>query len=230
MRTSLLRHSIPRKCRCSDSCGRPLRRRLSFEPLEDRVLLDVAALAAAFNGPAPWNVDEPGNGRLIDDGSLLDPRPETVSMLDLGISEEIGPQTFYVDDNAPDDPGAGDPGLGDPLEDGSPAHPFDAIQEAITAAADGDTVLVLGGTYTGAGNRDVDFLGKAITVRSQDGPESCIVDCQASDDSPHRGFLIDLDEGKTATLEGFTIKGGYLVRSGWDGGIGGAVASASAPR
>ena len=77
---------------------------------------------------------------------------------------------WYVDDDAPGDPGPGDPAVSDPLEDGSAAHPFDAIQEGINAAVSGvNDVLVLDGTYTGAGNNDLDFGGKAITVQSQNG-------------------------------------------------------------
>ena len=58
---------------------------------------------------------------------------------------------WYVDDDAPNDPGPGDPNVSDPDEDGSPQHPFDAIQEGIDAAQVDDTVLVLDGTYTGTG-------------------------------------------------------------------------------
>ncbi len=36
--------------------------------------------------------------------------------------------TWYVDDDAPNDPGPGDPDISDPLEDGTADHPFDAIQ------------------------------------------------------------------------------------------------------
>ena len=74
--------------------------------------------------------------------------------------------TWYVDDDAPSDPGAGDPTISDPNEDGSAAHPFDAIQEGINAAVNGDTVLVLDGEYTGVGNRALGFDGRLITVRS----------------------------------------------------------------
>ncbi len=51
-------------------------------------------------------------------------------------------------------------------------------------------MLVADGIYTGEGNRDIDFLGKAITVRSENGPESCIIDCQGSEADPHRGLLL----------------------------------------
>jgi hypothetical protein len=49
-------------------------------------------------------------------------------------------------------------------DDGAPD--FDSIQVAIADANDGDTVLVADGTYTGPGNRNIDFLGKAITGRN----------------------------------------------------------------
>jgi hypothetical protein len=44
---------------------------------------------------------------------------------------------------------------------------FRTIQAAVGDANDGDTVLVAPGTYTSDGNRDIDFRGKAITVRGE---------------------------------------------------------------
>jgi len=58
-------------------------------------------------------------------------------------------------------------------EDG-PAD-FITIQAAIDAAVDGDTVVVQPGTYTGAGNRDISFKGKAITVWGVDPNDSAVV-------------------------------------------------------
>jgi len=54
-------------------------------------------------------------------------------------------------------------------------YDFNTIPAGIEAAIDGDTVIVADGTYKGPGNRDIDFLGKAITVRSQSGPENWVV-------------------------------------------------------
>ncbi len=117
--------------------------------------------------------------------------------------------TWYVDDNAPNDPAAGYPNQSDPLEDGTAAHPFDAIQEAIDAAADTNVVIVADGTYTGDGNRDIDFLGKPITVKSQNGPETCIIDCQGTEQDPHRAFIFHSGETHDSILEGFAITNGY---------------------
>jgi hypothetical protein len=71
---------------------------------------------------------------------------------------------LYVDDDAPADPGPRDKTVSDPLEDGSPEHPFDSIQEAIDVAGPGARVIVREGTYW----EQIDFLDKAITVTGFD--------------------------------------------------------------
>jgi len=94
------------------------------------------------------------------------------------------------------------------VDDDSPAY-FNNIQAAIDYANDGDTIRVLNGTYTGDGNRDISFRGKAVTVRSLNGPENCIIDCQGSEAEPHRGFLFHNWEDSNSVLDGFTIRNGY---------------------
>ncbi len=118
--------------------------------------------------------------------------------------------TWHVDDDAPGDPGPGDPTVSDPLEDGSADHPFDAIQEGIDASSNGDTVLVLDGTYTGIGNKILDFVGRAIAVRSESGPENCIIDCEGDG----RGFYFHSGEGSGSIIEGLTITNGYAGEGG----------------
>jgi hypothetical protein len=126
----------------------------------------------------------------------------------------LGQTTWYVDDNAPDDPRKGDPWISDPNEDGSAAHPFDAIQEGIDAAADGDTVLVLDGTYKGLGpgNRNLDLRSKAIVLRSQNGPAGCVINPQRRGSA----FYIHRDETPACRVQGFTIRNG---ESSYGGGI-----------
>jgi hypothetical protein len=73
---------------------------------------------------------------------------------------------------------------------------------------------ILDGTYTGEGNRDIDFNGKAITVSSENGPENCIIDCNGTRAEPHRGFRFHSGEDETSILDGFTITNGYENRGG----------------
>lgn len=91
------------------------------------------------------------------------------------------------------------------------------IQEAIKRSWDGGAVWVADGIYKGLGNRDIDFLGRAIIVRSENGPENCIIDCQGSRYNPHRGFYFHNGEGASSILDGFTITNGYVNDEG--GGI-----------
>jgi hypothetical protein len=98
--------------------------------------------------------------------------------------------TWYVDVNA------------SPPGDGTPAHPYASIQYAISRSRtlDGDTVLVLPGTY----RENVDFLGKAIQVIGRDGAATTIVD--AGDSGSVVSFVSG--EGPSSVLEGLTISHG----------------------
>jgi hypothetical protein len=121
------------------------------------------------------------------------------------------PDIFYVDNDGPGDPGPDDPAVSDPDEDGSIDHPFDAIQEAIDMAFSQDTVIVMQGIYTGRGNRDLDFNGKAITVRSEEpnNPNLVIINAEGTAENPHRGFVFQRYETPQSVLSGLTITGGY---------------------
>ncbi|MBD3219411.1 MAG: hypothetical protein GF310_14150, partial [candidate division Zixibacteria bacterium] len=88
------------------------------------------------------------------------------------------------------------------------------VQDGINAAAGGDTVLIADGTYTGPGNRDIDFQGKPILVVSENGPEVTTINCQGSQSDPHRGFIFQNEETEESVLKGFTIKNSYSHNSG----------------
>ena len=88
-------------------------------------------------------------------------------------------------------------------------HPY--IQGAMDAAVNGDTVLVKPGIYTA----NLDFEGKAITVKSSGGAEQTII----------KGSVFEVisvvtfksGEGIDSVLDGFTITDGKAFCSG--GGI-----------
>ena len=86
---------------------------------------------------------------------------------------------------------------------------YSTIQAGIDAAAVGDTVLVTDGTYTGQGNRDLDFEGKAITVQSENGPNNCIINCEGSWDAERQGFYFHSGETNSSVVRGLTIRNGY---------------------
>ena len=101
--------------------------------------------------------------------------------------------------------------------DGSGDYP--TIQTAIGAANKGDTVEVWPGTYTGDGNRDIDFLGKAITVCSIDPNDpnivaATIIDCNGTESEFHRGFNFRNNENANCIIAGLTITNGYASCGG----------------
>ena len=82
------------------------------------------------------------------------------------------------------------------------------IQAAIVAASNGDTVLVAPGTYI----EQLNFLGKAITVKSSGGAAVTILD--GNNSGPIVNFVNH--ETKTSVLQGFTLT--HAVNSSVGGG------------
>jgi len=94
---------------------------------------------------------------------------------------------------------------------------YPTIQDGINHAWPGSVVWVADGIYTGDGNRDIDFTGKALTLKSENGPENCIIDCEGNMDEPHRGFYFKNNEDINSVLDGFTITNGFGPSDYWDG-------------
>src|SRR5262245_2486473 len=78
------------------------------------------------------------------------------------------------------------------------------IQSAINAADYGDTVLVAPGTYS----EHIDFKGKAITVRSESGPQVTIIDGGNADSV----VVFTSGERRDSVLNGFTLQNGRRVQ------------------
>ncbi len=89
---------------------------------------------------------------------------------------------------------------------------FPTIQAAIDAAIDGDIIELADGIFYEDGNRDLDFLGKAITVRSVSGdPSACWINCYDPDfEAEHRGVSFVNGETRSSVLEGVKISGGEV--------------------
>ena len=101
---------------------------------------------------------------------------------------------------------------------------FPTIQEAINHVLSGDTIELTDGVFSGNGNRDLDYLGKAIVIRSSSGnPDQCILDCEGSESAPHRGVWFDAGEGANSILQGVTIRNGVAAGQSAPAVLGGAV-------
>ena len=89
---------------------------------------------------------------------------------------------------------------------------YATIQEAVDAASDGDTVLLADGTYSGVGNRGIqwDARAKHLVIRSENGRDLCIIDCQEED----RAFLLNQGQDRRDHIGGLTIRNGKIFGPG----------------
>ncbi len=92
------------------------------------------------------------------------------------------------------------------------------IQAGIDAAGQNGTVIIAPGTYTGAGNIDVDMRGLSVTVTGS-GSSTTIIDCELAG----RAFSLTSPNDTTAVIEQLT------VRNGTDQLGGGIYISAASP-
>ena len=114
--------------------------------------------------------------------------PRLISLIFLTVSSQA--VTITVNNSAPAD--------------------YNDIQSAINAAVAGDTIIVSNGTYTGPLNRKLNFKGKAVTLQSENGAESCIIDCE----NQTYAFNCSTGEGNDTVIDGFTISNGNKNQGG----------------
>ena len=86
--------------------------------------------------------------------------------------------------------------------EGTVAEPFNTIQAALDVALDTDIIQLAEGIYVGTGNRDLDYWGKRVLVRSESGAQDCVIDCQRLG----RGAHFRRHESGCAALCGVTIR------------------------
>ena len=139
------------------------------------------------------------NGNLVPDKCDIASGTSTDFNED-GVPDECQPQIIlWVDAAAP---GGGN---------GSAGAPFQSIGESVAAASPQHVlVLVRDGVYSGPLNRDLDFAGKKLLVKSLHGPANCNIDLAGAG----RLASFDSGEGFPAGFQGFTIKNGRATGGG----------------
>jgi Right handed beta helix region len=89
--------------------------------------------------------------------------------------------------------------------DGTGDYP--TIQDAIIAAADGDSIVLASGRFTGPGNRGIDTQGKAVVITSRDGPDGTVIDAELE------SWVFHIHQGETNTtvISNIKILNGYAT-------------------
>jgi predicted outer membrane repeat protein len=113
--------------------------------------------------------------------------------------------TYYVDGACGDDSWAG---LSPVCA--APNGPKRTIRAGILVAGDDDTVIVADGVYSGAGNIGIDLGSRRMMLRSENGPEACIIDGGGST----RPFTFVGYLTPETVIDGFTVQNGASTEGG----------------
>jgi len=134
-----------------------------------------------INATNNWWGHESGPYHLVNNTGGKGDNVTDYVIFDPWLKEVWGPRTFYVDDGAPNG------------GNGSKAHPFNRIQDAVNASDDGDTIRVWEGVYyeNVVVNRSVSLIGN--------GSETTVIDGGGAGD-------IVRVEADYVTINGFEIQ------------------------
>jgi parallel beta-helix repeat protein len=159
------------------------------------------------NPPTEWTTNTTWTSPELENGSHTF---YVIAQDDDGTNSSVVPHSFVITDvtgiifvN-----GTG----GDNTNDGSSwALAVKTIQRGIDlAGASGWMVLVANGTYKGDGNKNIDFGGKDIYLKSNGTSDTCIIDCEYNG----RGIYLHSGETQASVIEGFTITHGRITAKG----------------
>ena len=92
---------------------------------------------------------------------------------------------------------------------------YQTIREAIAKCNHGDVVILEPAVYTGPDNRNIDFMGLAITIKSTNPSNPHIVNTTVIDcENAGRAFIFQSGEDANSVLAGLTIINGKSVYGG----------------
>jgi len=102
---------------------------------------------------------------------------------------------------------------------GSVDSPLKTIQKGIDVVNEPGHVVLAPATYTGTGNIDLDFKGKAKTVRAIEPRDfntvtNTVINCQGTSANKHRAFYFHNAEEANSVVQGLTIINGYQTSGG----------------
>ena len=89
---------------------------------------------------------------------------------------------------------------------------FPNIQAAVNGSVNGDIIILTDGFFNNTGDHGVNYFGKAITIRSANGPNSTTINCLGDD-----GFIFANNEPTGSVLRDVTIQSantGLMCMSG----------------